>query len=139
MVEDSKITLLNLLSENWDRNRAGLMPKFSVDWYDDEEKIPQVVVSHVITTQAPFHFMQDPSSDSRKRYGLYSIGVWVKGSQEKRWKMIEEVSRILKAKCSTPGGDLEFMEMSDWRDLDDPTTSPKLCRSEVHVGLLYYA
>jgi len=138
MVEDPKITLLNLLSENWDRNRAGLMPKFSVDWYDDKEKIPQVVVSHVITTQAPFHFMQDPSTGSRNRYGMYSIGVWVKGSQEKRWKMIKEVSRILKAKCNDPGEDLDSMELLDWRDLDDPITSPKLCRSEVHVGILYY-
>jgi hypothetical protein len=139
LTTDPKITLLSLLSSNWDAEGVGFTPKFSTDWYDPAEEMPQVTVSHVITTQRVLGFSNDLTSASRKRNSVYAVDVWSKGEKAWRWKMIEEVARILKAKCLAPGGELEFIEVSDWRDLDESEESPKIYRSRVSLEVLYYA
>jgi len=139
VTEDPKRTLMTLLSDNWDESGVGFTPKFSTDWYDEKEEMPQVVVSHVVTEQRPLGFMADPTTASRKRRGIYAVDVWSKGNQERRWKMVEEVSRILKAKCNAPGGSIEFLLVTSWRDLDQFDVSPKIYRSRAHVEVIYYA
>jgi len=135
---DPKITLLSLLSTEWDAEGVGFTPKFSTDWYDPAEEMPQVTVSHVITTQRVLGLSSDLATASRRRNGVYAIDVWTKGEKTFRWKMVEEVTRILKAKCLAPGGDLEFIDVSDWRDLDEPDMSPKIYRSRATLEVLYY-
>ena len=138
MTTDPKITLLSLLSDNWDAEGVGFTPKFSTDWYDPAEEMPQVTVSHVITTQRVLGLSNDLTSASRKRNSVYAVDVWSKGEKTYRWKMVEEVSRVLKTKCMDPGGDLEFIEVSDWRDLDEADVSPKIYRSRLSLEVLYY-
>jgi len=138
MTTDPKITLLNLLSANWNASGVGFTPKFSTDWYDPKEEMPQVVVSHIITTQKILGLSNDLATTSRKRSSTYAVDVWSKGDKDKRWKMVEETTRVLKAKCMTPGGSLEFAEASNWRDLDEVDVSPKIYRSQILVEVLYY-
>ena len=139
MTTDPKITLLSLLSDNWDGVGVGFTPKFSTDWYDPAEEMPQVTISHVITTQRAVGLSNDLSAASRKREAIYAVDVWSKGEKTFRWKMVEEVNRILKAKCLTPGGGLEFSEVSSWNDLDESEVSPKIYRSRILLEVLYYA
>jgi len=138
MTVDPKITLLSLLSANWDGVGIGFTPKFSTDWYDPAEEMPQVTISHVITTQRALGLSNDLAMTTRKRDGTYAIDVWSKGEKAWRWKMVEEVARILRAKCSAPGGGLEFAEASNWLDMDEAEVSPKIYRSKVNVEVLYY-
>jgi hypothetical protein len=136
---DPKITLLSLLSSNWDDIGVGFTPKFTTDWYDPAEEMPQVTISHVITNQRALGLSNDLTSASRRRNGIYAVDVWSKGEKAWRWKMIEEVARILKAKCNAPGGGLEFAEASNWQDIDEVDVSPKIYRSKVILEVLYYA
>ena len=139
MTTDPKITLLSLLSANWDVVGVGFTPKFTTDWYDPAEEMPQVTVSHVITAQQALGLSNDLASASQKRDGVYAIDVWSKGEKAWRWKMVEEVARILKTKCNDPGGGLEFAEASNWLDIDETDVSPKVYRSKITVEVLYYA
>jgi len=100
--------------------------------------MPQVVVSQIITKPGYIGFSEQPSSATRRFDSLYSVDVWSKGDQEKRHRMVEEVDRILHERCCNPGGDLEFLEVSSWRDLDEVEAHPKIYRSRLEVSLHYY-
>ena len=131
---DPKLILLELLRSNWS---LGFTPKFSTDWYDGRENMPQVVVSQVLTRPRYIGFSEDPSSSDRRFDGTYAVDVWVKGDQEKRQGMICEVDRIIHENCN-PGAGLDFVEVSSWRDLDEGDSHPRLLRSRLHVEVLYY-
>jgi len=135
---DPKLALKGLLEAEWDRDGVGFMPKFSSDWYDAKEQMPQVVVSQVLTQPRVIGFNQDLPTAQRRIEAVYAIDVWSKGDQEKRWRMLKEVDRIIHSKCNSPGGGLEFAEASNWRDLDEGDMHPRLYRSRVHVEVLYY-
>jgi hypothetical protein len=135
-VTDPKITLMGLLEDNWDLE---FTPKFSTDWYDGRERMPQVVVSQVLTRPRFIGFSEEPSQADRRFECTYAVDVWSKGDQEKRQAMIDEVDRIIHSKCDEPGGGLEFVEVSNWRDLDEGDVHPRLYRSRMHVEVLYYA
>ena len=132
---DPKIILLQLLEKNWSLSYT---PKFSTDWYDAKEKMPQVVISQVLTQPRFVGFSEDPSQADRRFECTYAVDVWSKGDQEKRHGMIQEVDRIIHSKCNQPGGGLEFVEASIWRDLDEGDAYPRLYRSRMHVEVLYY-
>jgi hypothetical protein len=134
-VTDPKLTLLQLLESNWGLD---FTPKFSTDWYDAKERMPQVVVSQVLTRPRPIGFSENPATATRRFESTYALDVWSKGDQERRWQMLEEVDRILHSTCSSPGDGLEFVEAESWRDLDEGDAHPRLYRSRVHVGVLYY-
>ena len=136
-MEDPKKTILNLLKENWDASGVGFTPKFSVDWYDRKEEMPQVVVSRLTEDQRYLGLTGDPPAATKRVEGLYAVDVWSKGDQAKRWGMIEEADRILREKCNTPGGSLEFLEARTWRDLDEVDVSPKLFRTQIIVRVVY--
>ncbi|MCW3978409.1 MAG: hypothetical protein NWF12_01550 [Candidatus Bathyarchaeota archaeon] len=133
---DPKITLMQLLENNWGLE---FTPKFSTDWYDGKEKMPQVVVSQVLTRPRFTGFTEDPATAERRFEVTYAVDVWSKGDQTKRQGMIDEVDRIIHSKCDDPGGGLEFAEVSNWRDLDEGDAHPRLYRSRLHVEVLYYA
>lgn len=131
---DPKRALVNLLSDNWAEKMVDFTPRFSTDWYDRKEDMPQVVVSHIITPSRFLGIGQTP-----KRFDAdYAIDVWSKGDNAKRWKMIGEIDRILLEKQNDPGTDLDFVQVSNWRDLDEVDVTPKLFRSRLHVRLLYF-
>ncbi|MCJ7573293.1 hypothetical protein MUO93_03390 [Candidatus Bathyarchaeota archaeon] len=132
---DPKLTLMQLLKNGWSLDFA---PKFSTDWYDAGEGMPQVVVSQVLTRPRFVGFAEDPTEAYRRFEATYAVDVWSKGDQDKRYRMIEEVDRIIHSKCNDPGGGLEFVEASNWRDLDEGDMHPRLYRSRVHVEVLYY-
>lgn len=136
-MEDPKKTILNLLRENWDASGMGFTPKFSVDWYDRKEEMPQVVVSRLTEDQRYLGLTGNPSAATKRVEGLYAVDVWSKGDQARRWGMIAEVDRILGESCSTPGGALEFVEARSWRDLDEFDVSPKLFRTQIIVRVVY--
>ena len=135
---DPKITLKKLLESQWDEGGVGFKPKFSTDWYDAGEKMPQVVVSQVLTRPRFVGLSEDPSEAERRIEATYAVDVWSKGDQEKRWKMVQEVDRIIHENCNSPGGDLDFAEASGWADLDEGDTHPRLFRSRIRVETLYY-
>jgi len=131
---DPKRALVDLLSENWAEKMVDFTPKFSTDWYDRKEEMPQVVVSHIITPSRFLGIGQTP-----KRFdGDYAIDVWSKGDNTKRWKMIREIDRILLERQADPGIDLDFIQVSNWRDLDEVNVTPKIYRSQILVRLLYF-
>ena len=132
---DAKVTLLQLLKDSW---AIDFTPKFSTDWYEAKEQMPQVTVSHVLTSPRRLGFTDNPTEDDRRFEGTYAVDVWSKGDQEKRYRMVKEVDRIIHSKCNDPGGALEFVEVSNWRDLDEGETHPRLYRSRLHVEVLYY-
>ena len=133
---DVKVMIMELLEDNWGLD---FKPKFSTDWYDAKEKMPQVVVSQVLTRPRVIGFSEDPSQAQRRFEATHSVDVWSKGDQEKRYRMVQEVDRIIHSKCDDPGVGLEFVETSSWRDLDEGDVHPRLYRSRLHVEVLYYA
>jgi len=134
-VTDPKLTLLGLIEGGWS---LGYEPTFCADWLQEKAEFPQVVVSHVLTTPRPMGFSEDPASAQRRFEAVYFVDVWAERDAEQRWEMLEEVDRILHSKCSSPGGGLEHLEASAWRDLDEGSLRPPLFRSQARVEVLYY-
>lgn len=132
---DVKITLMGLLKENWGLD---FKPKFSTDWYEAGEEMPQVTVSQVLTQPRFIGFSDDLQTAQRRFEADYAIDVWSKGDQDQRYRMIKEVDRIMQIKCNAPGGGLDFIEVSSWRDLDEVDVHPRLYRSRVDIQVLYY-
>ena len=132
---DPKIALLGLLEENW---ALDFEPKFSTDWYEAGERLPQVVVSQILTRPRYLGFSEDHPSARRRFNGVYAVDVWSKGDQEARWRMLREADRILQERCEEPGEGLQWIEASSWRDLDEGDTHPRLYRSRLTVEVLYY-
>ena len=132
---DPKITILNLITDDWS---LGYTPRFSADWYDGSVDLPQVTVSHLATTPRFFAFSDDVTNSDRKIQAVYLVDVWSPGDAGKRWEMIQEIDRIIKAKADSPGGDIEFMEASSWVDLDEGQMKPPIFRSQLSVEMLYY-
>ena len=132
---DPKIALLGLLEENW---ALDFEPKFSTDWYEAGERLPQVVVSQVLTRPRYLGFSEDHPAARRRFDGVYAVDVWSKGDQEARWRMLREADRILHERCEKPGEGLQWIEASSWRDIDEGDTHPRLYRSRVTVEVLYY-
>jgi len=131
---DPKRALVNLLSENWAEKMVDFTPKFSTDWYDRKEEMPQIMVSHVVTPSRFLGIGQTP----RRFDANYAIDVWSKGDNAKRWKMVKEVDRIIAEKQRNLGTDLDFVQVSNWRDLDEVDVTPKIYRSQILVRLLYF-
>jgi len=134
-VTDPKLTLLELLEGGWS---LGYEPAFSADWLQEKAEFPQVVVSHVLTTPRPVGFSEDPAAAQRRFEAVYFVDVWARGDADQRWEMLGEVDRILHSKCNSPGGGLEYLEVSAWRDLDEGGLRPPLFRSQTRVEVLYY-
>ena len=84
---DPKIALLGLLEENW---ALDFEPKFSTDWYEAGERLPQVVVSQILTRPRYLGFSEDHPAAGRRFDGVYAVDVWSKGDQEARWRMLRE-------------------------------------------------
>jgi len=134
-VTDPKLTLLGLLEGGWS---LGIEPVFSADWLQEEAEFPQVVVSHVLTSPRQIGFSEDPAAAQRRFEAVYLVDVWSRGDAEQRWEMLGEVDRILHSKCTSPGGGLESLAVSAWRDLDEGGLRPPLYRSQTRVEVLYY-
>ena len=132
---DPKVTLLELLEGGWS---LGYKPAFSADWLQEKAEFPQVVVSHVLTQPRPVGFSENPAQAARRFEAVYFVDVWSRGDAGQRWDMLQEVDRILHSKCTDPGGDLEALEVSSWRDLDEGSLRPPLFRSQTRVEVLYY-
>ena len=132
---DPKVTLLELLEGGW---ALGYTPAFSADWLQEKAGFPQVVVSHVLTQPRPVGFSEDPAQADRRFEATYFVDVWSRGEAAQRWEMLQEADRILHSKCVDPGGGLESLDVSSWRDLDEGQLRPPLFRSQCRVEVLYY-
>ncbi|MCW4048338.1 MAG: hypothetical protein NWE89_01245 [Candidatus Bathyarchaeota archaeon] len=132
---DPKLTILELVKGGWNLSYT---PTFSADWLQGKAEFPQVVVSHVLTQPRQVGFSENPSAVQRRFEAVYLVDVWSKGDADQRYEMLEEVDRILQSKCNSPGGGLEFIEVSAWRDLDEGNLRPPLYRSQTRVEVLYY-
>ncbi|MGD2200489.1 MAG: hypothetical protein PVJ38_02515 [Candidatus Bathyarchaeota archaeon] len=132
---DPKLSLKEILEGHW---ALGFEPKFSTDWYQAGEQLPQVVVSHILTQPRYLGFTDNHPRAQRRFEAVYAVDVWSKGDQEARWRMVWEVDRILHSVCDEPGGGLEWLESMAWRDLDEGGMHPRLYRSRVRVSVLYY-
>ena len=132
---DPKVTLLGLLEGGWG---LGYEPTFSADWLQEKAEFPQVVVSHVLTQPRQVGFSEDPAAAQRRFEAVYLVDVWSRGDAEQRWEMLAEVDRILHSKCTIPGGGMESLTVSAWRDLDEGGLRPPLFRSQTRVEVLYY-
>jgi hypothetical protein len=132
---DPRVALRELLLLNW---ALDFVPIVSADWYESHEETPQVTIAHILTRPEPLGFSHTPEESQRRFRAVYSIDVWSRGDQAKRWNMLREVDRIIHSNCMNPGETLDFAEVSDWRDLDEPG-KPNLYRSQVRVEVIYYA
>jgi len=136
-MDDPKITLLNLLESNWDAATLGFTPKFSADWYEKTQDLPQITITQEITNQRHVFFSDDVTTTDRLCNGQYTIDVWT-FDNEQRWQMVEEVLRIVKANCNAPGGGLEFIQVLNWFDLDEAALHPKLLRTRIRLNIMYW-
>jgi hypothetical protein len=134
-VTDPKLTLLELLEGGCS---LGYEPTFSADWLQEKAEFPQVVVSHVLTTPRHVGFSEDPAAAKRRFEAVYLVDVWAKGDAEQREELLGEMDSILHSKCNSPGGGLEYLKVSAWRDLDEGGLRPPLFRSQTRVEVLYY-
>jgi len=133
-LDDPKTTLKTLLSGSWDSATVGFTPVFRDDGYDPGETGPQIVVSHIST---PMRYMG--LGATRRRYdGVYAVDVWSQGNDDGRWRMKEEVDRIVHASRKSPGTGLTFLQLASWRDLDELDRTPKIHRSQLLLELLYF-
>lgn len=130
------MTLKDLIETNW--IETSVTPVVTTDWYDEKEETPQITVSHILTVPKYIALSNDLTTAEKRYMGTYAVDCWVKGHPELRYDMIQEVQRIIQAYCDAPGGGLEFIEVSDFRDLDDPNHSPKLLRSQIRITVQYY-
>ncbi len=133
---DPRVTLKKLIEDSW--SLGDLPVKVSTEWYDAKEEMPQVTVGHTLTTPEYIGLSDDIRNALRRYRCVYTLDAWVKGSQEIRYRVVQEIKRIIGFHCNVAGGNLEFLEVSDWRDLDEPTYAPRLLRSQVRVEVLYY-
>ena len=138
-MDDPKLTLMGLLETDWNTVGLGFTPKFNADWYEKSSELPQITITHINTRREHVFLSDDVTTTDRRCTGYYYIDVWTVTSSDQRWAMIEEVNRILKAKCNAPGGDLEFEDISDWVDVDETQTHPKILRSRARVEVLYWS
>ena len=134
-MNDPKLTILTLLEDGWNQPWT---PNFTADWYDQQINDPQIIITHLNTRTQPTGFTENPSQSEKRHQAVYMINVWSTGDETRRWTMIDEVERIINSKCDTPGGDLEFIEVSGFRDLDELDTHPRLYRSQLTLEVLYY-
>ena len=132
---DPKLTILGLLSDNWS---LGYRPRFSVDWVDSNITLPHVTIRHLVTSPRFYAFSENLPAEDRRISGVYVVDVWSRGDPDQRWEMLGEVDRILHSKCTSPGGGLESLTVSAWRDLDEGGLRPPLFRSQTRVEVLYY-
>ena len=135
MTTDPKLTLLELLKGGWS---LPYEPRFSADWYQAKQDLPQVTVTHMMTGVEPLGFSDDVPASDRRLNAVYLVDVWSMGDSEKRWQMLTEVDRILKSRMTEPGGGLDSLSVSAWRDLDEGHLTPPLYRSQVQVEVHYY-
>lgn len=133
---DVKVAIMELLRDGWGLD---FVPRFGADWYDPAADASQVVISQVLTQPRTIGFSDDPSTSQRRFDAVYAVDVWSSGDADRRWRMLREVDRILHSKCCAPGGGLEFVEVSSWRDLDEADVHPRLYRSQLRVQVTYYA
>jgi hypothetical protein len=126
---------LKALEDGW--VQQAVTPRFSGDWYEAREEMPQVTVTHLVTRPEALGLSQDVGNSKRRFIATYAVDVWAK-DPEQRHMMTREVDRIVHFRCQRPGGELEFMETLDWVDLDEATTRPRIYRSRLRVEVLYY-
>lgn len=77
-------------------------PRFGIGWFDQEEQLPQIVVSQSLPT-IPNWLGLHTGTGIRRINQLIDINVWAKGEHETRRLLINEVDRIINAKRRTPG------------------------------------
>jgi hypothetical protein len=131
---DPKLTILGLLKDNWS---LATEPRFSSDWYNEKLSLPQVTVTHVITNPSFFAFSNDLPNADRRIQGFYNVDVWSL-DQEERWQLLMEVDRVMKSFVSIPGGGLELLEVTSWRDQNEGDVDPPIFRSQLRLEVLYY-
>jgi len=130
---DPRVTLKTLIEEHWS---LAPQPVVSADSDEAEAEQNQITVSHVLTRPEAVGFSPAPSESLRRFRAVYAVDAWSM-EQETRFKMLREVDRIIHAQCTSPGGGLEFADVSDWRDLDE-AGPPRLYRSQLRLEVLYY-
>ena len=134
-MNDPKLTILTLLQTSWN---LPWTPNISADWYDQQIKDPQIIITHLATRTNPTGFTENPTQAQRRYRATYMINVWSTGDENKRWQMIDEVDRIITSKCDNPGEPLEFIEISTFTDHDELNTHPRIYRSQLTLEALYY-
>jgi hypothetical protein len=100
---------MELIEDGWG---LSFTPRFSADWYDESIELPQVTISHIVSSPRFIAFSEDLPNADRRIQAAYAVDVWSRGDEEKRWQMLQEVDRILKSKVNSPGGDLELALVS---------------------------
>jgi hypothetical protein len=129
---DPKAALRSLLESSWG---VSPKPRFTVGWYEADEKMPQISVTHSSTQLTQLGFSEGPPE--RRFRGILSVDVWVKGDQEVRHRLVREADRVIRDHASEAEG-IEHAWASGWRDLDEPGAHPRLLRSQLSVEVLYY-
>lgn len=115
---------------------ADVTPTYHEDQFDEKAKLPQVVVSQVITQPNVIGFSDTLDEDNRRIIATYAVDVW-SDNKDERWKMANEVFRIFKGLIY--GDDqIDNYEPKSTRDVATSNTHPKLWRSQVLIEVQYY-
>ena len=112
-------------------------PSYHEDIFDEKAKLPQVVVSHVLTQPKVIAFSDTLDEDNRYYIGTYAVDVWSLKKDE-RWLMMKEVDRIFQSLIY--GDDqIDQYEPKAWRDINAVETNPKLYHSQILIEVRYYS
>lgn len=115
---------------------AGVTPSYHEDVFDEKAKLPQVVVSHVLTQPKVIAFSDTLDEDSRYYIGTYAVDVWSLKKDE-RWLMMKEINRIFQPLIY--GDDqIDQYEPKASRDINAVETNPKLYHSQILIEVRYY-
>lgn len=144
MTQDPLITIRSCVKTNWnltgDLAKANI--KFSTGWFEETEDL-LITVTEVAEDNVPM----DLGWSTIRSYDTYQIDVWVTvdestaagegEAKDHRWKMREEVKRIVAAN-KTGLTDLDYLWMNGaGRPLDEYDRDPPVLRFSLEVLTVY--
>ncbi|MHA1286254.1 MAG: hypothetical protein ACTSPB_02500 [Candidatus Thorarchaeota archaeon] len=144
-MQDPLVTLFSALKTNWSLT-GDLAPeniRFSTGWFEEDVDFPQITISEISDRNEPFEL----GYGTIRVTATYQIDIWVpilrttaKGpglAKQHKWKMREEIKRILKTNLIGLQ-DLRYVVLDQTgRNLDELDRSPPILRYSLDVSVVY--
>lgn len=131
-VENPVDTVIRLLRENMhvvkeDDSLANI--QVSCEWLS-QEALQNVDGQVTVGLAECLDTKLEISGKLRRRVSTVRVNVWSRDSQM-RSKMVEEVLRVVRENRKNPGGNLSYLDVVGYRDLDRVDVKPFIYRTEI--------
>jgi hypothetical protein len=131
MNENPVDTVVKLLADKMNIAKNGGLAKISVsrEWLSQEAL--QSVDGHVTVGLAEsIDNKLELTGKLRRRLVSLRVNVWSLNSQM-RFKIVEEVLRVVRENRKSPGGNLSYLDVVSYRDIDRVDVKPFVYRTEL--------